>query len=80
VVDGEAVLDAGCGFGGTVDSLNGRLSGMDLVGLNIDPRQLQRASSRVVPRLDNRIRWQTGDACAMPLSAGPAAPADSPSG
>ena len=68
VVDGEAVLDAGCGFGGTVDSLNGRLSGVDVVGLNIDPRQLQRASSRVGPRLDNRIRWQAGDACAMPLS------------
>jgi len=68
VVDGEAVLDAGCGFGGTVDSLNGRLSGMDLVGLNIDPRQLQRASSLVVPRLHNRILWQAGDACAMPLS------------
>jgi len=67
VADGEAVLDAGCGFGGTIDSLNGRLCGMDLLGLNIDPRQLQRASSRVVPRVDNRIRWQAGDACAMPL-------------
>jgi SAM-dependent methyltransferase len=67
VVDGEAVLDAGCGFGGTLESLNGRLSGVDLVGLNIDQRQLQRASSRVVPRADNRIRWQAGDACAMPL-------------
>jgi SAM-dependent methyltransferase len=63
VVDGEAVLDAGCGFGGTVESLNGRLSGVDLVGLNIDQRQLQRASSRVVPRADNRIRWHAGDAC-----------------
>jgi len=40
VVDGEAVFDAGCGFAGTVDSLNGRLSGVDLVGLNIDPLQL----------------------------------------
>jgi SAM-dependent methyltransferase len=67
VADGAAVLDAGCGFGGTVESLNGRLSGLELVGLNIDPRQLKRASSRVLPRADNRIRWQAGDACAMPL-------------
>lgn len=67
VADGEAVLDAGCGFGGTVESLNGRLSDVDLVGLNIDQRQLQRAASRVIPRAGNRIRWQAGDACAMPL-------------
>ena len=33
VADGEAVLDAGCGFGGTGESLNGRLSGVELVGL-----------------------------------------------
>ena len=67
VADRDAVLDAGCGFGGTVDSLNGLLSGVDLVGLTIDSRQLQRASSRVLPRVDNRISWQAGDACAMPL-------------
>ena len=61
------MLDAGCGFGGTGESLNGRLSGVELVGLTIDQRQLQRAASRVVPRADNRIRWQAGDACAMPM-------------
>ena len=27
------MLDAGCGFGGTGESLNGRLSGVELVGL-----------------------------------------------
>src|SRR5215469_10321173 len=40
---GQAILDVGCGFGGTLASLNDRHSDMALVGLNIDERQLARA-------------------------------------
>src|SRR5678815_643309 len=39
--NGERVLDVGCGFGGTIGSLNDRFSRLDLVGLNIDGRQLE---------------------------------------
>ena len=41
VQDGQRLLDVGCGIGGTVASLNERLSGVRLHGLNIDARQLQ---------------------------------------
>src|SRR6266545_3640125 len=41
VRDGRRVLDVGCGFGGTLDYLRGRNRGCQLLGLNIDLRQLQ---------------------------------------
>jgi len=65
--DGMSVLDAGCGFGGTIASLNENFQDMELVGLNIDRRQLERARGKLVPQAGNRIRLEEGDACAMPL-------------
>jgi ubiquinone/menaquinone biosynthesis C-methylase UbiE len=65
--DGQRILDVGCGFGGTVASLNERLSGVDLIGLNIDGRQLERARREVKPRDENRIEFCEGDACQMPF-------------
>lgn len=55
VKDGDRLLDAGCGFGGTIASLNENVSSMQLVGLNIDPRQLARAKQEVQPRGSNQI-------------------------
>lgn len=63
--DGMRVLDVGCGFGGTIASLNESFHDLELVGLNIDPRQLQRATANVVPRHGNRVRFVEGDACQM---------------
>jgi SAM-dependent methyltransferase len=65
---GSCVLDAGCGFGGTVASLNERLKGMKLIGLNLDERQLGRARRRVLPINDNRIEFCQGDACTLPFA------------
>lgn len=65
--DGQQILDVGCGFGGTVANLNRRLSGVRLVGLNIDERQLARARERVTARPGNEVSFVEGDACAMPL-------------
>ncbi|MCE9625973.1 MAG: methyltransferase domain-containing protein [Deltaproteobacteria bacterium] len=65
--DGMKVLDAGCGFGGTVASLNENFQNMDLVGLNIDPRQITRARSKVTARACNRVQFVEGDACRMPF-------------
>ena len=62
--EGHSVLDAGCGFGGTIASLNERFSRLHLVGLNIDERQLDRARTIVTPARDNRIEFRAGDACA----------------
>ena len=68
VHDGQRILDVGCGFGGTIASLNERLSGVDLTGLNIDDRQLARATATVVSRPGNAVRFQQGDACALPFT------------
>lgn len=60
--DGQAVLDAGCGFGGTLASLQRRFKSTDLTGVNIDPRQLKLARLQVPGP-----RFIEGDACALPL-------------
>jgi ubiquinone/menaquinone biosynthesis C-methylase UbiE len=65
--DGLSVLDAGCGFGGTVAHMNENYSDMKLTGLNLDPRQLERARAKVVARPGNEIAFVEGDACKMPL-------------
>ncbi|RZL00030.1 MAG: class I SAM-dependent methyltransferase [Rubrivivax sp.] len=67
IKDGMRVLDAGCGFGGAVASLNDRFTGLDLVGLNIDPRQLERARAIVKARESNRVEFVQGDACELPF-------------
>ena len=67
--DGQAVLDVGCGFGGTIVSINERHRDMRLVGVNIDPRQLE-ISSTVDPRNGNAVEWREADACALPFADG----------
>jgi len=68
VADRQRVVDVGCGFGGTIADLNRRHTGVDLVGLNLDQRQLARAVSIAAPEPGNRVRFVVGDACALPLA------------
>jgi ubiquinone/menaquinone biosynthesis C-methylase UbiE len=68
ISEGDRVLDAGCGFGGTVASLNERFERLQLVGINIDDRQLERARRLVTPLNDNTIEFCQGDACALPFA------------
>lgn len=65
--DGIYVLDAGCGFGGTTAHMNERRSNMHLTGLNIDPRQLERARTLVLARPTNEVEFVEGDACKLPF-------------
>lgn len=65
--EGDRVLDAGCGFGGTIASLNEQFQNLHLTGLNIDCRQLDRAREAVKPLSNNQIVFVEGDACQMPL-------------
>jgi SAM-dependent methyltransferase len=62
------VLDAGCGFGGTVAYLNGQREGVELVGLNLDERQLARAARQTAPAAGNLLNWVNADACALPFA------------
>jgi ubiquinone/menaquinone biosynthesis C-methylase UbiE len=67
IANGQSVLDAGCGFGGTIAHMNENYSDMKLTGLNLDPRQLERARTKVLARPGNEIAFVEGDACKMPL-------------
>ncbi|HWP59750.1 MAG TPA: methyltransferase domain-containing protein [Candidatus Acidoferrales bacterium] len=68
VTDGMRVLDVGCGFGGTLASLGARFEGLDLWGLNIDYRQLERARRQAIPRARNRLQYVAADACLLPFA------------
>lgn len=66
--DGQHVLDVGCGFGGTLESINSSFSRMRLAGVNIDPRQLA-ICRELAPLNGNRLEWCEADACALPFAA-----------
>ncbi|MEL6459383.1 MAG: methyltransferase domain-containing protein [Cyanobacteria bacterium J06621_15] len=68
VTDNMRVLDCGCGFGGTISSLNNRFNNMQLIGLNIDPRQLARAKEQVQPRAQNHLEFIEANACELPFA------------
>jgi SAM-dependent methyltransferase len=61
------ILDTGCGFGGSISLLNDRYQQMELHGVNIDPRQIDRAKSTVIARAGsgNTIDFKVGDACKL---------------
>lgn len=71
LMDGQRILDVGCGIGGTLDCIDDRWTGMSLVGLNIDGRQLEIARRWVHrkegPTGSNRISFHQGDACRLPF-------------
>jgi|FEC22Drversion2_1045045.scaffolds.fasta_scaffold01768_10 SAM-dependent methyltransferase len=68
ITSGERVLDAGCGFGGTLAFLNERHHDMRLVGLNLESRQLDRARQLIQPTAGNVLELHQGDACALPFA------------
>jgi len=69
IADGQKVLDAGCGFGGTIALLDESYTGMALHGLNLDPRQIARANQVVAPavRPGNTITFTVGNAVELPF-------------
>ncbi len=67
LTDGLSLLDAGCGFGATLASIDAARYGMRLTGLNIDPRQLAVARESVKPRTGNAVEFVEGNACALPF-------------
>lgn len=61
------IADIGCGFGGTIASLNERFTSLQMNGINIDARQLQRAAEQVVAAPSNQVKWTHADAASLPL-------------
>ena len=68
ITAGHAVLDAGCGIGGTLANLNETLAAVSLHGINIDERQAARAAAVVLPRPGNAVHFVHGDACRLPFA------------
>lgn len=64
----KCILDAGCSFSGTIARLNENFSGMRLVGLNIDSRQLLRAQKEVKAFPGNFLCFGRDNACVFPFS------------
>jgi SAM-dependent methyltransferase len=72
LASGQRIADVGCGLGGTLALLNHAYDAVELVGVNIDERQLERARANVTPRegSGNRVELLLGDACELPLATG----------
>lgn len=68
VCDGQRVLDVGCGFGGTIACLNERHSRLELIGVNIDQLQLQRAAAQIDARAGNVLGLLLADAAWLPIA------------
>ncbi|MEY4982754.1 MAG: hypothetical protein RIR62_1020 [Pseudomonadota bacterium] len=60
--DGQTVVDLGCGIGGSLRMIDSRLSQARLVGVNIDPRQIDFAAATP---LANPVTWMCCDAAAF---------------
>lgn len=62
--DHQAVLDVGCGFGGTLEEIHTRFKKMTLFGINIDSRQLEIARQQVP-----NATFIESNACVLPFEA-----------
>jgi ubiquinone/menaquinone biosynthesis C-methylase UbiE len=67
LADGMRVLDVGCGFGGTARMIGQQFSEVTVTGLNIDPRQIERARSLTN---NQNVDFVEGSACAIPFPDG----------
>lgn len=68
LADGLTALDVACGLGGLLATIDARFRGMDLTGVNHDPRQLD-ACHRLRPRPDTALRWVEAGAGRLPFAA-----------
>jgi cyclopropane fatty-acyl-phospholipid synthase-like methyltransferase len=65
--DRRHIVDVGCGLGATVARMDGLLSDAQLLGVNVDPKQIDRCRTlRVSGR--NHVSWVRADATHLPLA------------
>jgi SAM-dependent methyltransferase len=67
--DEQRLLDVGCGFGGTLQSIDQRHRRMWLAGINVDPRQLA-ICGQLEPRGSSALVWVQADGCELPFAGG----------
>lgn len=63
---GYTVLDAGCGWGGTIGLANKLYHNINLIGVNIDGEQIQLAQTKHQTLNSNNLLFIESDACALP--------------
>lgn len=66
ITNGVTLLDAGCGFGGTISLLNDTFNNLKLFGVNIDNAQVERAKELIKSNNNNQIQFINGNACDLP--------------
>ncbi len=64
IAGGHAVLDVACGLGHTLERLRARMESAHLVGVDVDPRNVEHAR-RV---LKSSVELCAADACALPFA------------
>ncbi len=69
IKENDCILDVGCGFGGTILTLNEIFRSLKLYGLNIDKRQIERAQALIQPIKSNKINFTVGNASNLPFPA-----------
>ncbi len=67
IVNGQSILEVGCGFGGTISIINETFNDLKIIGVNIDQRQIDRAKEKVFQKNGNEISFIQGDACKLPF-------------
>lgn len=67
IQSGESILDVGCGFGGTTRAINTANKNVSVVGLNIDPDQIERARKMTTAKNGNKVEFVVADACQLPF-------------
>lgn len=65
------VLDLGTGTGVAARELAARYPGAEVVGVDLSPRMLEQAAAHLPEELRGRVRFETGDASALPADLGP---------
>ena len=67
--DGQKILDAGCGFGGSINLLVEKYENLEVFGVNIDNRQIAKAKESIVRDYarNNSVKFISSDACDIPL-------------
>ena len=65
---GHRVLDVGCGLGGSLRAMRTHHPEVEVIGLNLDPRQLAIGFQRDERR--RNVAWIAADACHLPFAGG----------
>ncbi len=67
IKNGQRILDVGCGYGGTIRILNEKFSDCELIGINIDEKQIKRARDLTKEKNNNKISFVKADAINLPF-------------